>query len=176
MAPVFSECFSSRSEREFLQTLSQRQSWRFSEIAEMSKGRTLDPGVQPHARVRMPGALQRHKPPRCHGRELAPDQRGPKPGRRRLFGGEEPRRLDQKPQRTALGLCVSHAAARGAACSSNGQFRFSLADGPGHPYAILASTDLTNWTAVQTNCSPFTLTDTDAPGGPCRFYRAQYRP
>ena len=64
----------------------------------------------------------------------------------------------------------------GAACSSNGQFLFSVAGVPGYPYAILASTDLTNWTVLQTNYSPFTFTDTSAPGCPYRFYRAQYLP
>ena len=64
----------------------------------------------------------------------------------------------------------------GAACSSNGQFQFSLAGVPGYTYAILASTDLTNWTVLQISNSPFTFTDTNAGGFPHRFYRAQYLP
>ena len=64
----------------------------------------------------------------------------------------------------------------GAGCSGNGQFQFSVAGVPGCKYAILASTDLSNWTVLQATNSPFTFTDTNTSGFPCRFYRAQYIP
>jgi len=64
----------------------------------------------------------------------------------------------------------------GAGCASNGQFQLSVAGVPGCNYAILASTDLSNWTVLQTTNSPFTFTDTNTSGFPCRFYRAQYLP
>jgi autotransporter-associated beta strand protein len=64
----------------------------------------------------------------------------------------------------------------GAGCLGNGQFQLSLTGVPGYQYAILASTNLSNWVVLQiTNC-PFTFTDTNASGLPCRFYRAQYLP
>ena len=64
----------------------------------------------------------------------------------------------------------------GVGCSSNGQIQMSLTGVPGCNYAIFASTNLIDWCALQTNSSPFTLTDLGAPGCPCRFYRAQYVP
>ena len=64
----------------------------------------------------------------------------------------------------------------GAGCSSNGQFQLSVTGVPGCKYAILASTDLSNWTVLQTNNCPFTFTDTNTSGLPCQFYRAQYLP
>jgi autotransporter-associated beta strand protein len=64
----------------------------------------------------------------------------------------------------------------GAGCSSNGQFQFNVAGVPGYNYVILASSNLIDWCVLQTNHVPFTFTDTDAPGCPQRFYRAQYMP
>src|ERR1017187_3102978 len=64
----------------------------------------------------------------------------------------------------------------GAGCSSNGQFQLSVVGVPGCNYAILASTDLSNWTILQTPNSPFTFADTNTGALPCRFYRAQYLP
>jgi hypothetical protein len=64
----------------------------------------------------------------------------------------------------------------GAGCSSNGQFQLSVVGIPGCNYAILASTDLSNWTILQTTNSPFTFADTNTGALPCRFYRAQYLP
>jgi hypothetical protein len=64
----------------------------------------------------------------------------------------------------------------GAGCSSNGQFQLSLAGVPGYKYAISTSSNLINWSVLQTNTAPFTFTDTNAPGCPRRFYRAQYLP
>jgi hypothetical protein len=57
---------------------------------------------------------------------------------------------------------------------SNGHFQLSLAGVPGYGYAVWASTNLSNWSALQTNTSPFIFTDTDT--FPGRFYRAQYVP
>ena len=63
-----------------------------------------------------------------------------------------------------------------AACSSDGQFQFSLAGVPGCSYAIQVSTDLSHWTVLQITNSPFTFTDTNTSSFPRRFYRAQYLP
>ena len=59
-------------------------------------------------------------------------------------------------------------------CSGDGHFHLTLAGVPGCRYAILASTDLSNWTVLQTTNSPFSFTDTNTSGFPRRFYRAQY--
>jgi Immunoglobulin domain/Peptidase_C39 like family/WD40-like Beta Propeller Repeat len=65
----------------------------------------------------------------------------------------------------------------GMACPGRGgQFQFSVSGVPGWQYAILASTDLTNWVSLKTNSSPFTFTDSGAGSFPSRFYRAQYLP
>ena len=64
----------------------------------------------------------------------------------------------------------------GTGCSSNGQFQLSLAGVPGYKYALLASSNLTDWCVLQTNNSPCAFTDTNTSGWPCRFYRAQYLP
>ena len=55
---------------------------------------------------------------------------------------------------------------------TNSQFQFSLTGVPTYSYIIQASTNLTNWTSIQTNTSPFTFTDTLATNYPYRFYRA----
>jgi hypothetical protein len=59
---------------------------------------------------------------------------------------------------------------------ANGQFQFSLAGVPGYSYAVSCSTNLSDWTPLQTNTSPFTFIDTNAVAFPDRFYRAQYLP
>jgi hypothetical protein len=64
----------------------------------------------------------------------------------------------------------------GASCLVDGQFQFGLAGVPGYNYVVSGSTNLTDWTLLQTNTSPFTFTDTNAAGSPGRFYRAQYLP
>ena len=64
----------------------------------------------------------------------------------------------------------------GAGCSSNGQFQLNVSGVPGYSYAILASSNLLDWSVLQTNHAPFTFTDTAAPACPLRFYRAQYLP
>jgi hypothetical protein len=42
----------------------------------------------------------------------------------------------------------------------------------GSNFVIEVSTDLLNWRPLQTNASPFTFVDTNAPGSAYRFYRA----
>jgi hypothetical protein len=64
----------------------------------------------------------------------------------------------------------------GAGFPSSGKFQFSLAGVPSYNYAVSASTNLRDWTPLQTNVSPFTFTDTNASGFADRFYRAQYLP
>ena len=64
----------------------------------------------------------------------------------------------------------------GAVQLSNGWFQCSVAGVPGYNYSVWASTNLTDWTPLQTNASPFTFTDTAAGDFLLRFYRAQYAP
>jgi autotransporter-associated beta strand protein len=59
---------------------------------------------------------------------------------------------------------------------ANGQFQFSLTGVPGYDYAVSGSTNLSDWTPLQTNVSPFTFTDTNTGNYPSRFYRAQWVP
>ena len=58
----------------------------------------------------------------------------------------------------------------------NGGFQFGVTGVPGYNYAVLGSTNLSDWTPLQTNVSPFTFVDTNAAALPTRFYRAQYLP
>ena len=58
-------------------------------------------------------------------------------------------------------------------CASDGRFQFSLAGATGGSYAILVSTNLSDWTVLQITNSPCTFTDTNTSGFPQRFYRAQ---
>jgi len=60
--------------------------------------------------------------------------------------------------------------------SPGNQFSFTLAGVPGASYAVLASTNLTDWLDLVTNLTPFTFTDTNAVLFPRRFYRALYLP
>ena len=64
----------------------------------------------------------------------------------------------------------------GAGCSADGCFYFNLAGPSGCRYTILTSTNLSTWTVLQTNTSPFTFTDTNSTSLSRRFYRAQYLP
>jgi hypothetical protein len=59
---------------------------------------------------------------------------------------------------------------------TNGQFHFSLSGVPGYNYAVFGSSNLSDWTLLQTNTSPFIFIDTNAAAFPGRFYRAQYLP
>jgi hypothetical protein len=66
----------------------------------------------------------------------------------------------------------SAAATLSASAYTNNQFKFSLAGVPAYSYIIQASTNLTNWTSIYTNTSPFTFTDASATNYPHRFYKA----
>lgn len=62
----------------------------------------------------------------------------------------------------------------GAGYLANGQFHLNLTGAPGYSYAVWGSTDLNDWTPLQTNVSPFMFSDTNV--FRARFYRAQYLP
>jgi hypothetical protein len=47
-----------------------------------------------------------------------------------------------------------------------------IAGSPGENFILQASTNLVNWTSLQTNTLPMTFTDTDVSQHPTRFYRA----
>jgi hypothetical protein len=53
-------------------------------------------------------------------------------------------------------------------------FQFNVNGGAGYAYAVLGSTDLSNWVPLITNTSPFTFTDSNAPAYSRRFYRTRY--
>ena len=53
----------------------------------------------------------------------------------------------------------------------NGQFAFTVNGVPGYQYAVEATTDLTHWTAVETNTAPFVFTDANASATDKKFYR-----
>ena len=59
---------------------------------------------------------------------------------------------------------------------ADGVFQFGVAGAAGSNYVIEASTNLTDWTPLETNTSPFTFTDTNAVNVPMQFYRAQPSP
>lgn len=54
----------------------------------------------------------------------------------------------------------------------SGQFSFTVSGTAGAQYVIQATTNLVNWTTLQTNTAPFTFVDTDAGNYKQRFYRA----
>ena len=58
----------------------------------------------------------------------------------------------------------------------NGGFQVDLVGTPGTNYVIEASTNLSFWTPLDTNASPFRFTDTNAVSLPLRFYRAHPAP
>ncbi len=64
----------------------------------------------------------------------------------------------------------------GAGKLADGQFQLSVTGVPGYNYVVAASTNLIDWTPLQTNISPFTFSDTNIVALPDRFYRAQYLP
>jgi Fibronectin type III domain len=57
-----------------------------------------------------------------------------------------------------------------------GQLGFTVTGIPGYPYVVEASTDLVNWTVLETNAAPFNFVDTNAANFSRRFYRAVYFP
>ena len=59
---------------------------------------------------------------------------------------------------------------------TNRWFAVSVAGSPGRNYEIEASTNLLDWTLLQTDASPFTLQDSNTPAFPQRFYRARLVP
>jgi fibronectin type 3 domain-containing protein len=66
------------------------------------------------------------------------------------------------------------AATMTSATGSGGRFSFTVSGDTGQKYVVQASTDLHDWTPVQTNTVPFTFTDTNMAGFNRRFYRACY--
>jgi hypothetical protein len=77
-------------------------------------------------------------------------------------------------------VCCSGSAAPAnlSAVSTTGQggVQFTVTGTAGYPYAIEASTNLVNWLRLQTNASPFTFIDSNAPAFHNRFYRAVFQP
>jgi hypothetical protein len=59
---------------------------------------------------------------------------------------------------------------------TGGQFSFQVTGIAGAKYAVEASSDLTRWSSVQTNTSPFTFQDGMTNGVGQRFYRATFLP
>lgn len=59
---------------------------------------------------------------------------------------------------------------------SGSQAQFNIAGVPGYNYAVQISTNLIDWSSIKTNASPFSITDTNLVGVPCRFYRTVYLP
>jgi hypothetical protein len=53
-----------------------------------------------------------------------------------------------------------------------GQINFQVTGAPGGIYLVQATSDMINWTSVQTNTSPFTFQASATSG--CQFYRAVY--
>jgi sugar lactone lactonase YvrE len=54
---------------------------------------------------------------------------------------------------------------------SSGGFLVGASGAPGYNYAVETSTNLTTWTAIQTNPVPFQFIDVNASNHPVRFYR-----
>ena len=73
-----------------------------------------------------------------------------------------------------LSAYATAAAALNAFTYAGSQFQFNVTGVSGFNYAVQASTNLVNWTSLQTNASPFTFTD--AATFPERFYRAVWLP
>ncbi len=60
--------------------------------------------------------------------------------------------------------------------AANGNFTFPVTGVPGYKYVVQATTDLTHWTSVQTNTSPFVFEDQQTNENEKRFFRAYYDP
>jgi lysyl endopeptidase len=56
----------------------------------------------------------------------------------------------------------------------HGTFHLTVTGGTGYAYAVLGSSDLSNWTALATNTAPFDFVDLSARTLPRRFYRARW--
>ena len=59
---------------------------------------------------------------------------------------------------------------------TGGQFQFTVTGVPDFTYAVQVSTNLLDWTSVETNTSPFVSTDTNLLSFPTHFYRVLYLP
>ena len=71
----------------------------------------------------------------------------------------------------ALVVYPTAAATLSASATTNGRFSFTVNGVPGFKYAVQASSDFVNWTAVQTNTAPFAFEDANAAQFNQRFYR-----
>jgi hypothetical protein len=58
--------------------------------------------------------------------------------------------------------------------SSGGPMQFQVSGVAGFSYAVEASTNLTDWTALMTNTAPFYFSDPNAAAYPNRFYRVRW--
>jgi hypothetical protein len=58
----------------------------------------------------------------------------------------------------------------------NGHFALNITGRPGYQYVVQASTNLVNWTSINTNTSPFDFVDLDSGLFNQRFYRAYLLP
>jgi hypothetical protein len=78
---------------------------------------------------------------------------------------------------TAAALSVYPTAAATMATAtapSRGQFAMNINGVPGYKYVVQVSTNMVNWTSVQTNTAPFTFVDSNASHFRQRFYRSFY--
>ena len=75
-----------------------------------------------------------------------------------------------------VGAAVNTAATLTAVAHANGQFSFQVTGVAGSNYVVQATSDLVNWTSVQTNTAPFTFQDNTVAGSSQRFYRAYCLP
>ena len=55
------------------------------------------------------------------------------------------------------------------------QYAFDVSGIAGDPYVVQATSDLRNWTAVQTNIAPFTFIDTNVDANGLQYYRAVHQ-
>jgi hypothetical protein len=60
-----------------------------------------------------------------------------------------------------------------AAGFTSGRFAVDAAGAPGYNYVIEASTNLLQWSALETNAAPFQFIDINASNYPARFYRTR---
>lgn len=61
-----------------------------------------------------------------------------------------------------------------AGFDTNNHPLLSIAGGTGYSYAVLGSTNLSDWVPLGTNRSPFIFIDSNPPAFPQRFYRTRY--
>ena len=59
-----------------------------------------------------------------------------------------------------------------SAANGDGSVAVNVVGAAGHNYLILTSTNMRDWTPLDTNASPFVIQDTNAPAFPMRFFRA----